>query len=133
MKPVFADMFYCVALLLAKDAAHHKAVAVTTRLKSPVVTTAWVLAELANTMASPPNRHIFMSFFEALRQSPDVTIVPASRSLFVKDMALYGARQDKSWSLTDCISFVVMQQHRIREALTGDVHFQQAGFRMLLA
>lgn len=45
---------------------------------------------------------------------------------------LYAARLDKGWSLTDCISFVVMQQHGIREALTGDRHFAQAGFVALL-
>jgi predicted nucleic acid-binding protein len=45
---------------------------------------------------------------------------------------LYASRFDKAWSLTDCISFVVMEQQGIREALTGDHHFEQAGFVALL-
>jgi hypothetical protein len=41
-------------------------------------------------------------------------------------------RQDKDWSLTDCLSFVVMQDEGITRALTGDRHFEQAGFIVLL-
>jgi hypothetical protein len=48
-------------------------------------------------------------------------------------VALYDARPDKDWSLTDCISFVVMGDERLTEALTGDRHFVQAGFVALLA
>jgi predicted nucleic acid-binding protein len=44
----------------------------------------------------------------------------------------YESRPDKAWSLTDCISFVVMNQHGLTEALTGDHHFEQAGFTALL-
>jgi predicted nucleic acid-binding protein len=44
----------------------------------------------------------------------------------------YRARADKAWSLTDCISFVVMSEHGLSEALTADVHFEQASFRALL-
>lgn len=44
-------------------------------------------------------------------------------------IALYAAKLDKEWSLTDCILFVVMKEHGLEEALTGDHHFNQAGFR----
>ena len=47
-------------------------------------------------------------------------------------VTLYLARQDKQWSLTDCTSFVAMQREKITEALTGDHHFEQAGFVILL-
>jgi hypothetical protein len=52
--------------------------------------------------------------------------------LFEAGTDLYSRRSDKEWSLTDCISFVVMQEQGIGEALTGDRHFEQAGFRALL-
>ena len=47
-------------------------------------------------------------------------------------LALYANRTDKDWSLTDCISFVVMNERGITDALTGDHHFEQAGFAALL-
>jgi len=49
-----------------------------------------------------------------------------------RGLALFGSRLDKDWSLTDCISFEVMSSYGITEALTGDHHFTQAGFRALL-
>jgi predicted nucleic acid-binding protein len=61
-----------------------------------------------------------------------VTIVPPSRQLFEQGIEFYGRRPDKAWSLTDCISFVVMDEQGIQDALTGDHHFEQAGYRALL-
>jgi hypothetical protein len=59
-------------------------------------------------------------------------IIPAEPQLYEEGIALYRARPDKDWSLTDCISFVVMKARGITEALTGDHHFEQAGFVALL-
>jgi hypothetical protein len=36
--------------------------------------------------------------------------------------------RDKEFSFTDCTSFVVMRELKMREALTTDHHFSQAGF-----
>jgi len=47
-------------------------------------------------------------------------------------MNRYESRWDKAWSLTDCLSFVVMEEDAIEEAPTGDAHYTQAGFRRLL-
>ncbi len=59
-------------------------------------------------------------------------IVRASDELFKAGVAFYAMRPNKDWSLTDCISFHVMRDRGIREALTGDHHFEQAGFKTLL-
>ena len=59
-------------------------------------------------------------------------IVDPTRDLFHSGIDLFARRPDKAWSLTDCISFVVMKENRIKEALTGDHHFEQAGFTALL-
>jgi predicted nucleic acid-binding protein len=61
-----------------------------------------------------------------------VAIVASSRELFRRGFDLYADRPDKEWSLTDCISFVVMTDRRITDALTGDHHFEQAGFVAIL-
>ncbi len=67
-----------------------------------------------------------------LHSDPDVTLVRSEALLLVEAVSLYHARLDKQWSLTDCTSFVVMQREGILEALTGDHHFEQAGFVVLL-
>ena len=59
-------------------------------------------------------------------------IVPTTDQLWQEGFDLYQRRLDKEWSLTDCISFVVMQREGITDALTGDKHFEQAGFTALL-
>jgi predicted nucleic acid-binding protein len=59
-------------------------------------------------------------------------IVPLSEDLYARAFRLYRERADKEWGLTDCVSFVVMQDRKISEALTTDEHFQQAGFCALL-
>ena len=68
----------------------------------------------------------------ALEADPKVDIVPLSESLYTHAIQLYRERPDKEWGLTDCVSFLAMQDRRLTEALTTDVHFQQAGFRALL-
>lgn len=59
-------------------------------------------------------------------------VTPASHDLFRRGLRLYFDRPDKEWSLTDCISFVVMGDEGLSEALTGDHHFEQASFTALL-
>ena len=81
----------------------------------------------------PGSRQRFLNLIAALESDPDVVIVPADDGLFQRGVELYRQRPDKDWPLTDCVSFVVMQDQNIREALTGDVHFEQAGFVALLA
>jgi uncharacterized protein len=128
----FADTYYYLAILNARDAAHHRAVALSRQLRGPVVTTEFILLELGDGMARPPARQAFVRFCNALRGDPLVEIVPASNALLDRGLALYAARADKEWSLTDFISFVVMQDRGFTEALTGDHHFEQAGFVALL-
>jgi predicted nucleic acid-binding protein len=129
---VFADTFYYLALLDSDDSYHETAVSVTLEMDAVTVTTAWVLLELANSLSAPRHRLTFIALIEELRQNPDVVIYEAERTLFDEGLSLYRDRADKHWSLTDCISFVVMKREGITEALTADRHFEQAGFKALL-
>ena len=132
MKTVFADTFFFLAVLNPSDSAHKAALALSRQLTNPRVTTAWVLTEVADAMSEASNRAAFLEFFNFLKQNKFTTIVGASETLFDRGIEFYSKRPDKNWSLTDCISFVVMQDLEIDEALTGDHHFEQAGFRALL-
>jgi predicted nucleic acid-binding protein len=122
MKAVFADSFYYFALVNASDPAHGKATAFSASYSGRTVTTGWVLTELADGWARPVSRRlIFLQMLADLRANPDTEIVSTTDQLFHDGLDLYDQRPDKEWSLTDCISFVVMRQNGISEALTGIV------------
>jgi uncharacterized protein len=132
MRSLFADTFYYIALLSPTDAAHSRSVEFTKTYNELMVTTAWIITELADGMADASTRQAFTSFYDALRVDPQVSIVQPEQYIFDERLELYRTRPDKGWSLTDCISFVVMRRQGITEALTGDHHFEQAGFKSLL-
>jgi len=132
MSTVFADTFYFLALLSADDAAHDRAVEMSGRLRSRIITTDWILMEIGDALCQPQMRTLFPALLDQLRGDPDVIVVEANRGLFDQGVSLYGDRADKSWSLTDCISFIVMRDWNLTEALTADRHFEQAGFVALL-
>jgi uncharacterized protein len=68
----------------------------------------------------------------AILDNPDIDVIPQTPELFCDALALYRDRTDKSWSLTDCASFLIMERRQIAEALTHDRHFEQRGYRVLL-
>ena len=132
MRETFADTFYYLAMLHADDATHERAVELSGELTGPAVTTAWVLTELADGLAAPATRGSFVRLLASLRADPKCIVLPASQDLLELGLALYQRRPDKAWTLTDCVSFVVMKDRGIRDALTADHHFEQAGFTALL-
>lgn len=133
MKTVFADTFFFLAILNPKDAAHQSSIAASRATCGRWITTAWVLTEVADAMALPGNRTVYLKFLRTLEANRNVTIAPPTESLYRRGLEFYAERPDKEWSLTDCISFVVMQENAITDALTGDHHFSQAGFVALLS
>jgi uncharacterized protein len=114
------------------DAVHERAAAIAARLPGRLVTTLWVLTEVGDAPASPRNRPLFPELLKSLRDSPAVEIIPADEGLFEAGVALFARRPDKEWSLTDRISFAAMEQRGLSDALTGDHHFEQAGYRAVL-
>ena len=132
MKTVFADTFFFLAILNRADPTHERAVVLSRQIRGVRVTTDWVITELADGLAKVEQRERFMDLYRHIQLSPAIRVVPASRTLLEEGISLYSARPDKDWSLTDCISFVVMRDEGIIHALTGDHHFEQAGFKVLL-
>jgi predicted nucleic acid-binding protein len=93
----------------------------------------WVVMEVADALSAPQQRGVFVKFYDHLMTNPLVTVVPQTQALVDRAVELYRRRPDKAWSLTDCTSFIVMREQGLTDALTGDHHFEQAGFHALLA
>ena len=131
-EPLFADSFVLVALLNPADAAHQAAVETIEAMDAPLVTTHWVLIEVADALCAPGYRTLVAEYLKDLAADPGTEVIPPDEDWYRRGLDLYARRRDKGWSLTDCISFVVMTDRGLTEALTGDHHFEQAGFRALL-
>jgi hypothetical protein len=128
----FLDTVHLLALINPRDAWHARAVEVSQGTPNRLVTTEAVLVEVADALCQATHRSLAVQAIDDLRADPDVTCVSVDGSLFERGLDLYRTRPDKGWSLTDCISFVVMRERHIHDALTADTHFEQAGFRALL-
>lgn len=134
-EPIFLDTAYVNALVNTRDQWHEAAVGWERKLSSDrrrLVTTEFVLVEIADGLAAIRFRGQAARVIAALQASPLLEITSASRELFMAALEMYRSRPDKDWGLTDCASFIVMGERGLSEALTTDDHFRQAGFRALL-
>ena len=135
MSDVFADSGYWIALLDSRDRLHERARAITETLGTRrIVTTHMVLAEVLNLMgrAADHRRQRAWDLARRLERDTDVEVVPQTDAQFRAAVERYAGRPDQRWSLTDCASFLVMEERNITEALAYDRDFEQAGFAALL-
>lgn len=132
MITAFADTSYYVALFNRRDEMHSVALKFSDTPHVQIVVSEYVLLELGNAIYRPNVREKLVELIEFLRNDPDAIVEPSSEQLFEKALILFESRRDKSWSLIDCSSFVIMQERGIDLALTADHHFEQAGFTILL-
>ena len=132
MRRVFADTSFYIALLNPRDKLHDVAHEVSSAYRGHVTTSEYVLVELASYFSSAENRSLFAQFLKRIQTHPNTTIHFVSEGLFHHAMESYEKHTDKDWTLVDCISFLLMKQEGIQDALTADHHFEQAGFQILL-
>jgi uncharacterized protein len=132
MSEAFADTIYFIAQFNRSDQYHQLALEFSERTDIQWVTSDWVLLEVANAFAGTRYRSLVAPLILRLRESSLTEVVPVSEALLNEALVLYHRYQDKNWSLTDCTSFLLMRERGINEALTGDHHFEQAGFIALL-
>ena len=125
----FADTFALIAWLNPRDSAHAIVAAYLEGFTGRLLTTEWVLMELADALSAPEARSTAVAFLQAVRADPLFEVVGYVPSVYQAGFDLFANRPDKAWSLTDCISFGVMSERSIADALTADRHFEQAGFR----
>lgn len=131
---VLIDTWALLALINRDDQWHEPALELSRELHArsrPLLTTEWILAEFLGGASRPPLRPLAIQGVQQLRTSPRVEVVPASSNDWEEGFQLYQARQDKSWSLIDCISILLCQRRGVLDIFTGDRHFEQAGLRVL--
>lgn len=130
---IFIDTGYLIAVFDPTDHLHTRAIGWgCTMTRRPLFTTTPVIIEFFNHFSATYRRPQLSQFLAALSAAPGFSLLPVDHGLWDRSLALHRTRPDKDWSLTDCISFSVMTDHKITQALAYDHHFEQAGFEALL-
>ena len=132
---VFVDSAYLIALAASDDQHHRDALDLAEEFDNDdarFVTTRAVFLEIGSAMSKRRLRRAACEIFDEMESDDRVSLVELEPPVLAAAQTLFRERADKEWSLTDCISFVVMREWGVSDALTTDVHFEQAGFRALL-
>ena len=135
MSRIFLDTSFVIALSIEDDKYHAVAklwAEYIRQNKSILITHQGILLEIGDALSKPQWRTKAADILNFLRQDRTVEITSMTQDLIDAAFQLFVSRSDKSWGMTDCVSFVVMQQINLKSALTTDQHFTQSGFRALL-
>jgi predicted nucleic acid-binding protein len=89
----------------------------------------WVLLEFADAFSLSKAKPFAIEAIKRIHRLPMFLVIGFEPAVHRADFDLYERRSDEDWSLTDCISFAVMTEQGLSDALTADRHFEQAGFR----
>lgn len=130
---LFLDTVFIQAILDTRDPYHGSARQLLPRIRAAreVWVTEAVLLEVGNAL-SRLNRTGAVEFIRECYHTANMRVVSVDTPLLQRALDLYAARGDKTWSLVDCISFVVMDEQGLTDAATADIHFRQAGYQALL-
>ena len=129
---VFVDTNFVIAWVNQSDELHPKALELLEKYHSEEwLTTDCVLLEVGNSLARG-SREKAVEIIENFLAFENITVVSLDPDLFGRSFELYRQRMDKAWGMIDCVSFVVMREFGVREALAYDDHFRQAGFSALM-
>lgn len=134
-RETFLDTSGFYALLVAEDAKHREAkawLAAAESSKGRAVTTDYVLDETATLLKAKGHGHLLKGVFERVEGSEMIRVEWTDAGRFRRAKEFFLRHDDHGYSFTDCVSFVVMKEFALHEALTKDRHFREAGFTALL-
>jgi len=130
---ILVDSGYLIALAEPRDSLHAVAMRWSRTVNEPLLLTDYILIEVINHLSRTPQQraksHLVL---DEIRLDLQYVLVPASQDLLQQGLLLHRRRPDKAWSLTDCISFTLMRDRGVTQALAHDIHFTQAGFEALM-
>lgn len=133
---VLVDTAGFLALWDAGDEHHPAAVRLQQELHRRgrrFLTTDYIVDETLTLLRLRHSHAAAVDFLDTVERSEAVRLEWTGAERFQSAGGLFRKHVDKKWSFTDCISFALMRELRIREAFTTDHHFEQAGFKALLA
>jgi len=133
-KICFLDTSYILSLEIKNDSAHQQVIQNWATLGISgtfLVTTTYVFDEVVTFFNSRNLHYKAVEVGNRLLDSKDIELIEIDQILFNQGWQFFQKHKDKSYSLTDCLSFIVMQEREIVTALTLDNHFRQAGFQIL--
>jgi predicted nucleic acid-binding protein len=131
----FVDTSGFYALLVMSDSFHSRAGEIlkrAARYGGRFVTSDYVLDESATLLRARGHGHLTEALFRTVFASAACEIEWMDSDRFERTRQFFAKHHDKSWSFTDCFSFLVMRDFGMRDALSSDAHFRQAGFNPLL-
>jgi uncharacterized protein len=129
---IFIDTLFVIALINRRDQYHQQALDLAEQFEGdPLLVTDAVLLEIGNALARGYKQEA-VEIIEQFLAAEEVEVVHLTPRLFAQGLTLYKSHQDKTWGLVDCISFIVMREAGVNQALTFDQHFVQAGFQALM-
>ena len=129
---ILADTGFFIALAFRRDALHAQAHAWSASVAETMLVTEHVLLETVNQLSAPADRGRAAGLMDQVRRDSAFQFLEVDAKLFERGVAMHRERRDKGWSLTDCVSFLVMGDRGVTKALAYDTHFEQAGFEALL-
>ena len=128
---VFVDTSFVIALINDRDQHFHQAQALSYQFEnSQLLTTDAVLLEIGNALAKDFRKEA-IEVIRVLRGGKNTEVIQIDQATFEKGFETYEKYEDKNWGLVDCISFTVMWERGVTEALTFDKDFEQAGFMIV--
>jgi predicted nucleic acid-binding protein len=131
---VFFDTSGFFALMDERDNLHCKAVGWLRSRRGQVrpVTTEWVVGETCTLLVARKRPHLVAKFLDYIDRSAALLLINPDDTLLHSAKAMIRQQADKGYSFVDCLSFCLMNERKITEALTTDAHFRKAGFTALM-
>ncbi len=132
---IFIDTGAFYASKVTNDINHSSALVIENHIREgrygKMITTNYILDEFYTLLRGRVVHEEIIRIGDSIRHSPNIRIVWILEALEEKAWNFFKEHQDKTFSFTDCTSFVVMHTLRMNTAFTYDSHFEQAGFQVI--
>lgn len=131
----FIDTSFIIALASRRDSKHQKALEISSQIKEnqiKLVTSEFIIIELCNSFAKANLKRSAIEIVDSMYQDTNIEIIKLSDKYFQAGLDIYRKALDKNWSLVDCISFHILNEKGVKNVLSSDKHFIQAGFNVLI-